>query len=76
MKTIASRDGDKAKVSSVLLLTDGLANVGITKRDMILDEMRKILDPPPGNPVSKQYVFITIETVSGSLLMYAYKTCL
>ena len=52
MTTVANRGGDKAKVCSVLLLTDGLANVGVTKCDMILDEMRKVLDPKPGSPVS------------------------
>lgn len=42
MQEIASRGGEKAKVSSVLLLTDGLANVGSTSKEAILEEMRKI----------------------------------
>ena len=45
------RTGDKAKVASVLLLTDGLANQGISNRDGIMAEMRKLIDPPPGRPV-------------------------
>ena len=42
MQEIAGRTGNKAKVSSVLLLTDGLANVGSTSKDAILKEMKKI----------------------------------
>ena len=42
MQEIAGRGGNKAKVSSVLLLTDGLANVGNTSKDAILQEMKKI----------------------------------
>ena len=45
MTIIANRRGDKAIVCSVLLLTDGLANEGVTKCDLNLDEIRKILDP-------------------------------
>ena len=52
MEEITGRTRDKAKVSSVLLLTDGLANVGITNREGILDEMRKVIDPKPGKQVS------------------------
>ena len=51
MEEIVRRTGEKAKVSSVLLLTDGLANVGITNREGILDEMKKIIDPKPGQQV-------------------------
>ena len=57
MQIVTDRKGDKAKVSSVLLLTDGLANVGITKREPILDEMRKLLDPAPVS-------FVVLATVS------------
>ena len=42
MQEIAGRGGTKAKVCSVLLLTDGLANVGHTSKDAILQEMKKI----------------------------------
>ena len=52
MEQILERTGDKAKVASVLLLTDGLANQGISNRDGIMAEMRKLIDPPPGRPVS------------------------
>lgn len=51
MEQIIGRTGDKAQVASVLLLTDGLANVGISNREGIMEEMRKILDPKPGNTV-------------------------
>ena len=36
--------GEKAQVQSVLLLTDGLANQGITSKEGILAEMRKMQD--------------------------------
>ena len=36
--------GEKAQVQSVLLLTDGLANQGITSKDGILAEMKKMQD--------------------------------
>ena len=42
MKEIASCGKNEAKVSSVLLLTDGLAKVGITSKHGILEEMKKI----------------------------------
>ena len=34
--------GDNAQVQSVLLLTDGLANQGITSKEQILAEMKKM----------------------------------
>lgn len=49
MEQIIGRTGEKAKVASVLLLTDGLANVGISNREGIMEEMRKVLDPKPGH---------------------------
>ncbi|XP_003383100.1 PREDICTED: uncharacterized protein LOC100635885 [Amphimedon queenslandica] len=49
MEQIIGRTGTKAQVASVLLLTDGLANVGISNREGIMEEMRKVLDPKPGN---------------------------
>ena len=42
MQEIAGRWRNKAKVSSVLLFTDGLANVGSSSADAILREMKKI----------------------------------
>ena len=62
MQIVTDRKGDKAKVSSVLLLTDGLANVGITKREPILDEMRKLLDPAP--------VSLVLATVSVTIVLH------
>lgn len=51
--------GEKAQVQSVLLLTDGLANQGITSKEGILAEMRKMQDQglhavtiPGDNPYS------------------------
>ena len=45
MEQIAlTQDREKAKVQSVLLLTDGLANQGITSREGILEQMRNIQD--------------------------------
>ena len=40
MQQILTRIGDKAKVSSVLLLTDGQANVGPSSTESILDAMK------------------------------------
>lgn len=54
MEQIIGRTGTKAQVASVLLLTDGLANVGISNREGIMEEMRKVLDPKPGNTVCGQ----------------------
>ena len=51
MNEVVGRTGEKAKVASVLLLTDGLANVGISNREGITEEMRKIIDPPGGKTV-------------------------
>ncbi len=56
MSEIVGRTGDKAKVSSVLLLTDGLANVGVSNREGIMDEMRKVIDPPGGKTVSSCFL--------------------
>ena len=52
MEQIIGRTGEKAQVASVLLLTDGLANVGISNRDGIMEEMRKLIDPSPGHTVT------------------------
>ena len=51
MEEVIGRTGEKAQVASVLLLTDGLANVGISNREGIMEQMRKLLDPSPGNTV-------------------------
>lgn len=51
MSEVVNRTGEKAKVASVLLLTDGLANVGISNSEGILAEMRKVIDPPGGGTV-------------------------
>lgn len=51
MEQIIGRVNEKAQVASVLLLTDGLANVGISNREGIMEEMRKIIDPPSGHTV-------------------------
>ena len=40
MQQIMTRIGDKAKVASVLLLTDGQANVGPSNMESILDAMK------------------------------------
>ena len=57
MEEIAYNSGsEKAKVQSVLLLTDGLANQGVTTRDGILAEMMRIQNPQ-GEKVVKQ-VFV------------------
>ena len=40
MQQIMTRIGDKAKVASVLLLTDGQANVGPSSMESILDAMK------------------------------------
>ena len=57
MEEIAYNSGsEKAKVQSVLLLTDGLANQGVTTRDGILAEMMRIQNPQ-GEKVAKQ-VFV------------------
>ena len=46
MEEVAYNSGpDKAKVQSVLLLTDGLANQGVTTKDGILAEMMRIQNP-------------------------------
>ena len=46
MQQIAFCEGERAQVQSVLLLTDGLANAGITTTEGILQEMKKIQNPP------------------------------
>ncbi len=47
MYEIIDRIADnKADVASVLLFTDGQANVGIDKKHDILEEMRKAISPP------------------------------
>ena len=40
MQQVTKRSGKKAKVASVLLLTDGQANVGPSTKESILDAMR------------------------------------
>ena len=40
MQQVTKRSGKKAKVASVLLLTDGQANIGPSTRKWILDAMR------------------------------------
>ena len=46
MEEIAYNSGpEKAQVQSVLLLTDGLANQGVTTKDGILAEMMRIQNP-------------------------------
>lgn len=40
MQQVTRRSGKKAQVASVLLLTDGQANVGPCTRESILDAMR------------------------------------
>ncbi len=52
MEQVVARTGEKAKVASVMLLTDGLANVGISNREGMMEEMRKVIDPPGGKAVS------------------------
>lgn len=44
MQMVMEREGDKADVTSVLLLTDGLANVGISSQDGILNAMKSPFD--------------------------------
>ena len=46
MYEIINRTDDKADVASVLLFTDGQANVGIDNRQDILEEMEKAINPP------------------------------
>ena len=47
MYEIIDRIADnKADIASVLLFTDGQANVGIDKKHDILEEMRKAISPP------------------------------
>ena len=53
MEQIIGRTNEKAQVASVLLLTDGLANVGISDREGIMAQMRKLIDPPSGQTVSE-----------------------
>ena len=60
MSEIVGRTGDKAKVASVLLLTDGLANVGVSNREGIMDEMRKVIDPPGGKTVSSCFLKVQL----------------
>ena len=66
MEEVIGRTGEKAQVASVLLLTDGLANVGISNREGIMEQMRNLLDPSPGktvrshiftNPFSHIYIY-------------------
>ena len=66
---MVARTGDKAKVASVLLLTDGLANVGISNREGIMDEMRKVIDPPGGKAVS-----VMLIKLSSAVIFYVV-TC-
>ena len=40
MQQVTERSGKKAKVASVLLLTDGLASIGPSTEESILDAMR------------------------------------
>eukprot|EP00731_Ephydatia_muelleri_P001021 Em0001g1021a len=56
MEEIAYNSGpEKAKVQSVLLLTDGLANQGVTTRDGILAEMMRIQSPQGEKVASKKF---------------------
>ena len=52
MYEVIDRGDDKADVASVLLFTDGMANVGIDKKEDILWEMKKAINPPRGHIVS------------------------
>ena len=56
MEEVIGRTGEKAQVASVLLLTDGLANVGISNREGIMEQMRNLLDPSPGKTV-RSHIF-------------------
>eukprot|EP00731_Ephydatia_muelleri_P001023 Em0001g1023a len=62
MEEIAYNSGsEKAKVQSVLLLTDGLANQGVRTKDGILAEMMRIQNPQ-GEKVAKQKFDGTVYT--------------
>ncbi|KAL5515927.1 hypothetical protein EMCRGX_G001172 [Ephydatia muelleri] len=62
MEEIAYNSGsEKAKVQSVLLLTDGLANQGVRTKDGILAEMMRIQNPQ-GEKVAKQEFDGTVYT--------------
>ena len=50
-------DHEKAKVQSVLLLTDGLANQGVRTKDGIIAEMMRIQNPQ-GEKVARK-VFLS-----------------
>ena len=46
--------GERAQVQSVLLLTDGLANEGVTGKEGILAKMRELQDPPVQGDVASK----------------------
>ena len=52
MYEVIDRGDDKADVASVMLFTDGKANAGIDKKEDILWEMKKAINPPRGHIVS------------------------
>ena len=73
MYEIIDRDDEKADVASVLLFTDGHANVGVDKREDILEEMKKAINPPEGYTVSGVYIFKNYGNymyISGKLLKF------
>lgn len=72
MEQIIGRTGDKAQVASVLLLTDGLANVGISNREGIMEEMRKLLDPKPGHTVSEICSYYFSFFLVSSMLIFSF----
>lgn len=59
MKEVAYHSGsDKAKVQSVLLLTDGLATNGVTTKDGILAKMLTIQKPEDKSKKVDIYILI------------------
>ena len=48
MEQVTQSTSEKAHVKSVMLLTDGLANVGNSSTDGILAEIKKHQQPPEG----------------------------
>ena len=61
MEEIAYNSGpEKAQVQSVLLLTDGLANQGVTTREGILGEVVRIQNPP-GEKVAQKVLFLLLK---------------
>ena len=56
MEEVIERTGEKAKVASVLLINNSLANVGISNREGIMEQMRNLLDPSPGKTV-RSHIF-------------------